>query len=103
MELLSTKRRLKRIAPLQLGKALALVCGILGLIFIIPIFLIMALASSPVMLGPMALGMGFTLFIPIIYAAVGFVFGVLAAAIYNIVAKWVGGIVIEVEWDRDQG
>jgi len=34
---------------------------------------------------------------------VGFVFGVIAAAIYNIVAKWVGGIVIEVEWDRDQG
>ena len=34
---------------------------------------------------------------PIIYAILGFIGGAISAALYNLVAKWVGGIQIEME------
>jgi len=34
---------------------------------------------------------------PIIYAIVGFISGAISAALYNLMAKWVGGIQIEME------
>ena len=40
---------------------------------------------------------GFGIFIPIIYGAMGFVFGIIMAAIYNLIAGWIGGIEVEVE------
>lgn len=95
-----TKRRIKRIAPLQLGKMLAVLYGIMGLLFM-PIFLIMSLVSTQLPAGQrsgmMALGMGFALFMPVMYAVMGFVLGALGALIYNVVAKWIGGIEVEVE------
>lgn len=36
------------------------------------------------------------LIIPIIYAVVGLVGGIIAAAIYNLVARWTGGLEFEV-------
>ena len=95
-----TKRRIKRIAPVQLGKMFAVLYGLMGLL-IIPFFLIMSFVASQMpsqqRVGVLALGAGFTIFVPIIYAAMGFVFGIIGAAIYNLAAKWVGGIEVEVE------
>lgn len=34
---------------------------------------------------------------PIIYAVFGFLFGIIGAAIYNLIARWLGGIEVEVE------
>jgi membrane protease YdiL (CAAX protease family) len=34
----------------------------------------------------------FVIFLPIIYAVVGFIGGVIAGFIYNLVAKWTGGV-----------
>jgi hypothetical protein len=34
----------------------------------------------------------FVIFLPIIYAVLGFIGGVIAAFIYNLVAKWTGGV-----------
>jgi hypothetical protein len=97
---LTTKRIIKRIAPLQLGKMLAILYGIMGVLFI-PFFLLMTLFAAHLpaqqRVGMMALGAGFAVFFPIIYAVMGFVFGALGALIYNLVAKWVGGIEVEVE------
>jgi hypothetical protein len=97
---ISTKRTIKRIAPLQLGKMLAILYGIMGLLFI-PFFLLIAVFGSRMpgqqRVGFMALGAGFAVFLPLIYAAMGFVFGALGALIYNLVAKWIGGIEVEVE------
>ena len=39
----------------------------------------------------------FGIFAPIIYGATGFVFGALKAWMYNIMAKWLGGIEIELQ------
>jgi len=100
--------KLKRIAPLQAGKLLGAFYGIMSLIFV-PFFMIfMALgrfaaqaqggANTPPAL-PLVMGMGviFILFVPVIYAAMGFVFGALAAFIYNLLAKWLGGFALEFE------
>jgi hypothetical protein len=97
---LSTIRRVKRIAPLQLGKMLALLYGIMGVIFC-PFFLIASLvashAPSPQRAGILALGTGFALMLPFLYAAMGFIGGIISAFIYNLIAKWIGGIEVEVE------
>jgi len=97
---LSSPRRIKRIAPLQLGKMLAILYGIMGLIFI-PFFLLMSLASSqiPAQQRPalMAFGAGFVIFMPVMYAVMGFITGVIGAGAYNLVAKWIGGIEVDVE------
>ncbi len=97
---LSTTRRLKSIAPLQLGKMLALLYGIMGAIFC-PFFLLMSLVAShgptPQRVGVLAFGTGFALMLPFIYAAFGFIGGIVSAFIYNLIAKWIGGIEVEVE------
>jgi hypothetical protein len=97
---LVTKRRIKRFAPLQLGKMLAVLYGIMG-VLIVPFFLIMSAVSAQLppeqRAGMMAFGVGFALFIPVMYAAMGFVSGALGALIYNVVAKWIGGIEVEME------
>lgn len=41
--------------------------------------------------------LGLGLFMPIIYAVFGFLFGIIGAAIYNLIARWLGGIEVEVE------
>ncbi|MDB6095317.1 MAG: hypothetical protein JWM32_2879 [Verrucomicrobia bacterium] len=98
-ELPAVTRRIKRIAPLQLGKMLAILYGIMGLLGI-PFFLIMTAVASQLpseqRTGVMAMGAGFAIFFPVIYAVLGFIFGIIGAFIYNIVAKWVGGIEVEV-------
>jgi hypothetical protein len=97
---LVTKRRIKRIAPLQLGKMFAMLYGIMGLLFL-PVFLVTS-ALAPQMpaeqrVGMVAFGIGFALLAPVLYAAMGFVLGALGAVIYNLVAQWIGEIDVEVE------
>jgi uncharacterized membrane protein (DUF485 family) len=99
-------RRIKRIAPFQAGKILGILYGCMGLIFL-PFFAIFALVSAflpqahanP---GPPAAVMagiffGMAVFLPILYGIMGFIFGVLGAAVYNLIARWVGGFEVEVE------
>ena len=97
---ITTKRIIKRFGPLQLGKILAVFYGLMGLLFI-PFFLIMALVSTQAPgqhRAPMAaLGIGFAFIFPFLYAAMGFVFGIIGALLYNLVASWIGGIEVEVE------
>ncbi len=35
--------------------------------------------------------------VPLFYALLGFIIGVVGAAIYNLFAKWLGGLQVEVE------
>ena len=93
-------RRLKHIGPLQLGKMAAGVYGALGLL-LAPVFLIMSALSANLpadQRGIFALmGVGFVLAAPFLYAAIGFIIGVIGAAIYNLVAQRSGGSEVEVE------
>ena len=99
------KKRLVRIGPLQLGKMLAALYGAMGLIFV-PFFgiffLIGAFAPKGTNMpapGAVFAGAGVLLMIlfPLMYAAMGFIIGLIGAAIYNLFAKWIGGIEVEVE------
>jgi hypothetical protein len=103
------KRRIKRIAPLQAGKMLGVLYAGFGLIFL-PFFALAAIgaafaqhpaqaqggsAAAPALTAGVMLVM--SLFFPIIYGVMGFMFGVITAAVYNLVAQWIGGIEVEVE------
>ena len=44
-----------------------------------------------------AMMFGFGMFMPVFYGVFGFIFGVISAAIYNLIARWIGGIEVEVE------
>ena len=44
-----------------------------------------------------AMMFGFGIFMPVFYGVFGFIFGVISAAIYNLIARWIGGIEVEVE------
>jgi len=103
------KRRIKRIAPLQAGKMLGVLYACLGLIFL-PFIALAALAGAFAQQAQHAQGgssapaaiatgvmIGFGIMMPVAYGVMGFVFGVIGAAIYNLIASWIGGIEVEVE------
>lgn len=86
------RKKIKRIAPVQLGKILAVVYALLSVIFI-P-FMLLSFLFAPE-------GRGLELIVgiifPVIWIVFGFVGGIVGAFIYNLSAKWVGGIEIEFE------
>ena len=97
--------KLKRIAPLQAGKMLASLYGLLSLVVVPVMFGVMTVASLvgrqhggpppfPLMFG---LGLGFVILLPVFYAAMGFVCGVIAAFVYNLLAGWLGGFELTFE------
>jgi hypothetical protein len=89
------KKQLTYIAPLKAGIVLGVLYGILSLC-IAPFFLLAAIlggkAGAP---APAVFGVGFALILPVIYAVIGFIGGILAAAVYNLVARWTGGLEFE--------
>ncbi len=85
------ERELKRLAVVQTGKILAILYAFIGVIMI-PFILIGALANPR----------GIATMVPMIvmvvlYPVMGFVGGIIMAALYNLVAKWVGGLRFTVE------
>ena len=85
------KKRLKHIDPLQLGKVLATLYGCLSLI-IVPFIIVISLVAANSGHGSAFPGIILLIFVPVIYAVVGFVGGVIMAALYNLLAAFTGGI-----------
>lgn len=99
------KKRLKKIEPFQLGKIFGALYALSSLVMLPFILLFSILAGfaqqsagvappMPLMLG---MGAGFLIMAPIMYGIMGFISGIIGACLYNLVAKWVGGIEVEVE------
>jgi hypothetical protein len=89
------KKRLTSVAPLRAGIVLAILYGFLALI-IAPFLLIAGLVGARA--GGAGAGIGMAVFavaMPFLYAAIGFVFGVIGAALYNLIARWTGGLELE--------
>jgi ABC-type phosphate transport system permease subunit len=110
-EPLGMTRRLKRIAPVKFGMVVGIIYGLISLI-IVPFFLLFAgLSTLAALLGNhsndsantaggivgLIVGCIFVVFIPVLYAVLGGLMGMLAAWLYNVVAGWIGGIEFEVE------
>ena len=81
------KKRITRLAVMQTGKMLAVLYGFLSAIML-PFMLIGIIAN------PKNFSMLFMLFL---YPIMGFIGGILMSALYNLAAKWIGGIEISVE------
>src|ERR1035437_270617 len=89
------KKQLTHISPLRAGIVLLFLYGLLGLV-LLPFFLLAAIFGSKA--GALAAfgGVFFAILFPVLYAVAGFIGGIIAAAIYNLVAKWTGGLEFEV-------
>ena len=90
---------LRRIDPVSLAKILGLVYAILGLLFG-GIFTLIALAGVAAKNeGEEKFGFLFgaaaVILFPIFYGAMGALSGAIGALIYNVVAKWIGGVELE--------
>lgn len=81
------KKQITSISPFQTAKVLALLYFALSLPFIVLMGLMFSFTPGPK--PPM---MGMLLAMPFFYLIFGFIFTVIGAWIYNLVAKWVGGI-----------
>lgn len=99
------KKRLSHVAPLQLGIVFALLYGLISLVLVLPMGFFFAgrtmiagtqaihntPLATPTLMGGIFGGVMMILF-PLFQAAMGFVSGVIAAVVYNFVARWTGGI-----------
>lgn len=99
---------LRRIEPMSLAKVMALVYGFIGLIAG-AIFALFSLVGAGIgaamshagddsgmgaLLGGL-FGVGAIIFLPLFYAVFGFIGGLIMAAVFNLVSRWVGGLQIE--------
>ena len=99
-------RQIKRIVPISAAKMLGVIYGAMGLILGFPL----ALATMlPAIIHERQTGTGpsgavislivlaVLIVVPIFYTLLGFIIGIIGAAIYNVVARWLGGLQVEAE------
>ncbi|MFZ0287405.1 MAG: hypothetical protein WAL32_19420 [Terriglobales bacterium] len=91
---------IKSVGVLSVAKMMGLIQACIGVV-LIPLFLLVGLAGtfagrqeSP-FAGMVGLVLAFCM--PIIYGVMGFIMGAIGAALYNLFAKWIGGIEVQVE------
>ncbi|WP_211454922.1 DUF3566 domain-containing protein [Collimonas antrihumi] len=80
------KKQISSISPFQTAKVLAILYFAISL----PMIALMSLLYA-FMPGPKA-PTGVMFILPFLYAIFGFIFTAIGAWIYNLIAKWVGGI-----------
>ncbi len=90
----------KSVEIFSVAKIMAMIQACLGLIAA-PFFLVIGLMGSVLgeRSGPAAsiFGIGFAILMPFIYGIVGFITGLIGGLLYNLFARWVGGIELELE------
>ncbi len=85
------KKQIKQFATLQTSKVMAIIYGVMAILFV-PFLLAPALGNK----GDRSMVL-FSLAAPFLYAIIGFIFTALFCWIYNIAAKYVGGIEFTLE------
>lgn len=90
------KVRLRRLSPIQAGVVAGAMYGLLGILFALFSLLILAGTRATSSSVPSAAGI-LMIFVPFIYAALGFIGASLMAWLYNLVAGWVGGVELQLE------
>ena len=93
---------LRRIDPISAGKITGVTYAVLGLIIggifsIVSMFGLAVSGNNDAGIAGAIMGMGAVIIVPILYGGLGFVGTLIAALIYNLMAKWVGGVVIDLE------
>jgi len=88
-------QQIRRIDPVSAAKVCAVLYGLMGLIFIPFVLVIRSFTPADQVASGFGFGLGFAIAMPIVYAIIGFIFTLISAAVYNLIAGWVGGIEIE--------
>ncbi len=92
------RSEIRHIEPIRFANVVALVYGFFGLVIVVLtvpfLFLSVAIPGSDGMLSA-GITLVLVLLYPIFGLVIGWVTGLVAAAIYNLVVRWVGGITIE--------
>ncbi|HEX8816465.1 MAG TPA: hypothetical protein VF753_13280 [Terriglobales bacterium] len=92
-------RVIQSVGVFSAAKIMALIQATFGLIFA-PFFLLMSAlgAMTGAKNAPFTgvIGLVVAIMMPIFYGVIGFIFGAIGAALYNLFAKWVGGIEVNV-------
>jgi hypothetical protein len=88
-------KRLTRIAPWPAGRLFAIIYFFFSFLFVIPMALVLSYAPIPAASKP-PFGPGILLLLPFFYAVAGLLFVALACGIYNLAARFVGGLEISV-------
>ena len=98
------RSEIRYIEPIRFANVVALVYALVGLVFVVLalpfVFMSMAWGESSG-----AFSIGITLILVVLYPVFGLFFGwltgLLGAAIYNLVARWVGGIYLELRTEMN--
>jgi len=92
-------KRIKRFGVYQTSKVAAVIFFFVGLIIVIPLgFIIQHTMGGNSLNMPFGGGIMFFL-LPVLYGVMGFIMTAISCSIYNLIAKWIGGIEIEFEID----
>jgi hypothetical protein len=90
--------QVKSFKILQTSVMAAVLYFILSLVFVIPMFLIsLAFPHPSTGVFPMMFGTAFMVFLPFLYAVLGFIFTAIGCLIYNVVANFLGGVAFTLE------
>jgi hypothetical protein len=99
--MITTTTRLRSINPVHLGLILGITYALISLLFVLiaASFGTMMGGMMPGALGmhPQGFGFGWLVFAPVLYFIAGFLSGLIGAAIFNLVASWIGGLEITLE------
>ena len=102
------KLRIRKLGILSVAKMYAAIMLVISLLISIPYGLIIMVFGAALIGtgerggmaaggGSIVAGLAVMIILPIVYSAMGFVFGAIGALLYNLFAGFVGGIEIEVE------
>lgn len=88
---MTMKQQIARFSPHQNGKVFAVLMLVSSLLFVVP-FMLIAFASAPAEAKPPML---FFLAMPLLYLVVGYLSVVIGCAVYNVLARHIGGLEYE--------
>lgn len=91
-------QRIRRMDVMQMAKTLGALYFLLGFIIGVPVLFFMSSVAntrSGITGFGSGFGIGMIIAMPVIYGVIGFIGGALMAAVYNLVARWTGGIGID--------
>ena len=86
-------QRIRRFSVGQSAKFLGVLYLLMGLLFI-PFFLLMETFAPE---GTGGFGTLFAVAMPLMYGVLGVIGGAIGAALYNLVAGWIGGLEVEID------
>jgi hypothetical protein len=96
--------KIRSVGPLSVGKIFGAIYASLGLVIGL-VFAFVSLVGAAIAanqqgaaagLPPVALGIAAIFFAPLFYGLMGFIGGVITAALYNVASRFMGGIEIDV-------